>query len=212
MQPESELKNAALGWAENAGGRGKKKGGEGEKAVHTLSLGVKKSHLSDIARVASINGRWNWTDFDHTIGTGNFCLAEECDIMRLKVHAWCGGSSHIRWFTVLVCAQVRNFNIAQGISRAITASLEVEDIVESKHKSYKAMLADVEELRVAEKKREEVIKVSNEKGDPTEPPPSRDRAPLDRFVAKFTLAVMVYADLEISRWIVFLWICVNPPL
>ena len=29
MQPESELKNAALGWAVNAGGRAKKKGGGG---------------------------------------------------------------------------------------------------------------------------------------------------------------------------------------
>lgn len=209
MQPESELKNAALGWAVNAGGRAKKKGGGGEGAVNTLSLGVKKSHLSDIARVASLCGRWNWTDFDHTIGTGNFCLSEECDIMRLKVHAWCGGSSHIRWFTVLVFAQVRNFNIAQGIARAITASLEVEDILESKHRSFKEMLDDVRELRVDEKKRAEVIKVSKEKGDLVYPP---DRAPVDRFVAKYTLPVIVYADLEISRWIVLLWICVNPPL
>ena len=129
--------------------------------------------------------------------------------MRLKVHAWCGGSSHIRWFTVLVCAQVRNFNIAQGIARAITASLEVEDILESKHRSFKEMLDDVRELRVDEKKRAEVIKVSKEKGDLVYPP---DRAPVDRFVAKYTLPVIVYADLEISRWIVLLWICVNPPL
>ena len=209
MQPESELKNAALGWAVNAGGRAKKKGEGGEGAVNTLSLGVKKSHLSDIARVASLCGRWNWTDFDHTIGTGNFCLSEECDIMRLKVLAWCGGSSHICWFTVLVFAQVRNFNIAQGIARAITASLEVEDILESKHRSFKEMLDDVRELRVDEKKRAEVIKVSKEKGDLVYPP---DRAPVDRFVAKYTLPVIVYADLEISRWIVLLWICVNPPL
>jgi hypothetical protein len=61
MRPDDDAKLVALG--QRAGGRSKKKKGK-EKATNstnTESLGVKKSHLSDLWRTCEFHGRWSWS-------------------------------------------------------------------------------------------------------------------------------------------------------
>ena len=73
MSPEGELRKLALSQGE--GGRGKAKGKARVGASSNVqSLGVKKSHLSDIWRVCEFTGRWTWTNFEHTEGKGNACM------------------------------------------------------------------------------------------------------------------------------------------
>ena len=88
MSPESELRKVALSQGE--GGRGKPKAGGKARAgtkSNLESLGVKKSHLSDIWRVCEFNGKWSWTNFQHTEGKGNATISESCDVMRIRVCA-----------------------------------------------------------------------------------------------------------------------------
>ena len=67
-----------------AGGKAKGKARVGASS-NVQSLGVKKSHLSDIWRVCEFNGRWSWINFEHTEGKGNATLSTTCDVMRVKV-------------------------------------------------------------------------------------------------------------------------------
>jgi hypothetical protein len=62
MRPDDEVKLLALG--QGAGGRSKKKKGKDKatNSTNTESLGVKKSHLSDLWRTCEFHGRWSWSD------------------------------------------------------------------------------------------------------------------------------------------------------
>jgi hypothetical protein len=253
MRPDDEVKLLALG--QGAGGRSKKKKGKDKatSSTNTESLGVKKSHLSDLWRTCEFHGRWSWsdegprpdeiappppppatppppppappppppplhvytylpcvythtvvythtgceythtcefhgrwswTDFEQTEGTGNATLSMQCDVMRVKV---------------------RNYNIANGITKAVTASLETQDIMAAKHRSYREMLAGVRALLGKFNEAFEENRADMAVYDPLEDPAAwmEDQVGLERltsaFVAKNLLSCIILADVEISR-------------
>jgi hypothetical protein len=184
MRPDDDVKLIALG--QGAGGRSKKKKGKDKatSSTNTESLGVKKSHLSDLWRTCEFHGRWSWTDFEQTEGTGNATLSMQCDVMRVKV---------------------RNYNIANGITKAVTASLETQDIMAAKHRSYREMLAGVRALLGKFNEAFEEHKRDMAVDDPLADPAAwmEDQEGLERltsaFVAKNLLSCIILADVEISR-------------
>ena len=206
MSPEGELRKLALSQGE--GGRGKAKGSKARVGASSniQSLGVKKSHLSDIWRVCEFNGRWSWTNFEHTEGKGNATLSTTYDVMRVKVcsfgvigawgHTSTSASTH-------VCMQVRNYNVANGITKAVTASLETQDILEAKHRTYRKMLGEVRGLvQLVERE----LSPSHSSPDELEGADNLKSA-TDEFVSKNVLAAVILADIEISRCILKASLC-----
>lgn len=199
MSPESELRRLALSQGE--GGRGKTKGSKVKVGARSNvdALGVKKSHLSDIWRVCEFNGRWSWTNFEQTEGKGNATLSTTCDVMRVKVCSFGDiGALLSEWASSThVCMQVRNYNVANGITKAVTASLETQDILSAKHRTYRKMLGEVRGLlqlfaregATVDSSPDELGGVDSLKSATTE------------FVTKNVLASVILADIEISRCI-----------
>ena len=102
-----------------------------------------------------------------------------------------------------VCMQVRNYNVANGITKAVTASLETQDILEAKHRTYRKMLGEVRglvqlferELSPSHSSPNELDDAENLKSATTE------------FVSKNALAAVILADIEISRCILKASLC-----
>lgn len=91
--------------------------------------------------------------------------------------------------------QVRNYNVANGITKAVTASLETQDILEAKHKTYRKMLHEVHELLRLYQREESVEGIT--------PEVILEESVLEtattEFVANNVLATVILADVEISR-------------
>ena len=95
--------------------------------------------------------------------------------------------------------QVRNYNVANGITKAVTASLETQDILEAKHRTYRKMLGEVSGLL------ELFERAGSTKDSAPVRPEDADDLDLENsttdFVTKNVLACVILADIEISRCI-----------
>ena len=94
--------------------------------------------------------------------------------------------------------QVRNYNVANGITKAVTESLETQDILEAKHKTYRKMLREVLDLLELYKRAGAMEGICPDEngldGDSLE-------AATTEFVSKNVFACIILADVEISRFV-----------